>query len=393
MIQQETFRWGLDGLVLHDTLRTDPLLEKYRCTTYDNSVLLAAAHSALQAVGLGFGLPELSSVQHEGAFSTMRTMHDASDKERPPVAVITQNSLPYNRWELGPTNVRFGGGSSPQTFHAAAFEATERLLATGLRLPRILASHEDSTKTPPDITFDIQEFVFGQKLAEYVAEHPGNATQVIDEMAKQLVVIHDQRPDSESFGYLRPDYARQGYLIGNYKNAREHYLSTLGQLLLEMHSAQLITAESASSLNRFFLTSPIIDKLAHDPRILHGDFGPENTVISADGRSQIIDLGFVASGPPEYDLAILEEVLDLYGMHEYWPAFLSAYQRAGGEMRDDFDSTYRATRLRATVSRVAGMSAILPFTEADVQEGLRNRIQSKLRLLEDDAAHLGVRLS
>lgn len=388
---EATFRQGMDLTIMNPETCTDPDLERFRDLQYPEHELLAAAHCALQGAGIESATLAFGDEHSNGALSNMRVLHNTSSTKPTSYAMVMQQPMPLSEWRDGATRVLPAPGNMLPRFHAAEFEVVERVREqTGASAPQIIASHQDVGHNT-GFTFSLQEYVAGKLGNRYITEQPEQAERIVKAMGIELAQIHRLAPDVSSNGYFLPEAADDGYLLGYYGDARSHYMAALERTLLQMQAAKVITARETTSLFRFYLESPLIDTLNLNPRVLHGDYGVHNTIFDPLGRAHVIDFAFTLSGPPEYDLALAYDSIAFSGRH-HWPAFLQGYEQGGGVLRDHFEETFRATRLRALLSRLGAISTLVAplATSPSKQEQVIALIQDRMNNIRRDADYLGI---
>jgi Ser/Thr protein kinase RdoA (MazF antagonist) len=353
-----------------------------------DEALLGAARSALRARGADVDGLHFIDSSAEGSYAEMRVLVGDSLPDK--MAMVIKKPWPSSEGDPGLFNAEVEGQVNHHAEHLVSARARNR----GVPTPRFIASHAD-VGDGALFSFSIQDYVDGKTASDLFLQRPDTVTEVMEAMAYNLAALHTIRPDRKSFGGLDRAAATDGLLIGRYAEIRNHYMAALNEALLSMEKTRVMGRVACENIRRFFMSSPLIDRMGCGPtRVLHGDFGPHNTIVSEENKSKptAIDFGFALTGPVEYDLAVLEDLLGMSGRREHWKDFLRVYEQAGGILVDEFELTYSATFLRVTLSRLGGLAALRGKLPAAHLPRVNEIMQRTANTVRQEADRLGILL-
>ena len=168
----------------------------------------------------------------------------------------------------------------------------------GVPTPRVL-----HLETGPERQACVEEMLPGVQLATLLGE--GLPASVVEDLGALLGRIHEVSVDG--FGYLQPD--GRGWPIA-FRDIMLDLLPEQDRLFAAAAHWQVPDRQVTRGLDLLAAHDAIYDW--SDPRLVHGDFTPDNILVH-DGRvSGILDLQECSGGHPIEDLMIWDHVVGRY---------------------------------------------------------------------------------
>lgn len=249
-------------------------------------------------------------------------------------------------------------GVNNEYFYAESLAASIAL-DHGLPAYKTLGIHD--LENEDDISYQIIEKLPGDTVQFYLKNHGEAEDDLVYQMGITMANLHKIKV--EGFGPFKNDEAKNGKLVGRYKNLSDAINAGLEENLERLINNGVLKEEVAEKMKELFTNNPLLD--IKEAVLVHNDFADWNLLTDGMSITGIIDWDECVGGYSVEEIACWSTFFEPERLNKFLEGYFSVAKKM-----DNFEKIFELLRLRYTISKMALRTKRYTYEKTEFLKGM-----------------------
>lgn len=237
--------------------------------------------------------------------------------------------------------------------------ASKMAIENGLAGYKTLGIHD--LEDEEDVSYQLIEKLRGDTVQFYLKNNPDMEEKLVYEMGKTMAKLHEIKV--EGFGSFINEEAKNGKLIGRFKNLSDAVLAGLDENLERLVKYDVLTQDIANKMRELFVNNKLLD--ISEAVLVHNDFADWNLLTDGKEITGIIDWDECVGGYGIEEIACWSTFFDPKRLDKFLEGYFSESDRP-----DNFEEVFELLRLRYTISKMALRTKRYTYEKTEFLKGM-----------------------